>query len=113
MEPKVTNFVYRDNLSKKPSANKPKKKVRFSAEEKSTEGRIHAIGSVQENREAIRVKVRMTKEEAARLLSKCKDGGVLGFKDVAKELVQIPANRVSVVSSGTTRGGLKSIPEEL
>ena len=46
----------------------------------------------------IRVKLKMTKDEAARLLSKCKEGGVLEFKDVARELVALPLNRVSVVS---------------
>lgn len=39
------------------------------------------------------VKILMTKEEAVRLLSKCKDGGRLEFGDVAGELMQIPVNR--------------------
>ncbi|CAI9094308.1 OLC1v1030025C1 [Oldenlandia corymbosa var. corymbosa] len=46
-----------------------------------------------------KVKVLMTKEEATRLLSKCKDGGLLEFKDVVNELVHIPINRLSLVSS--------------
>ncbi|KAJ6927176.1 hypothetical protein NC651_011295 [Populus alba x Populus x berolinensis] len=55
----------------------------------------------------------MTKEEAARLMAKCKEGGLLEFKDVAHELAQLPANRVSVVSSNGGYGGLlRSIPEE-
>lgn len=65
----------------------------------------------------IRVKIRMTKAEAARLLSKCKDGGVLGFKDVENELAQIPMNRVHLMPPTTTTtythaAVLKTIPEE-
>uniref|UniRef100_A0A2P2NM89 DUF7890 domain-containing protein n=1 Tax=Rhizophora mucronata TaxID=61149 RepID=A0A2P2NM89_RHIMU len=47
-------------------------------------------------------------------MSRCKDGGVLGFKDVANELVQIPLNRVSIAScsGGGYGGALCSIPEE-
>ncbi|KAI8569770.1 hypothetical protein RHMOL_Rhmol02G0303000 [Rhododendron molle] len=41
----------------------------------------------------MKMKILMTKEEAARLLSKCRDGGVLEFRDVVRELVQIPATR--------------------
>ncbi|KAJ6943659.1 hypothetical protein NC652_009191 [Populus alba x Populus x berolinensis] len=62
----------------------------------------------------MRVKVRMTKQEAARLMAKCKEGGLLEFKDVAHELVQLPVNRVSAVvsSNGGYGGVLHSIPEE-
>ncbi|KAF3942734.1 hypothetical protein ACB098_01G140800 [Castanea mollissima] len=67
--------------------------------------------STAEKKEVIRVKVRMTKQEAARMLSKCKDGGVLDFKDVALELVKIPTNQISIVSPGTFPV-LESIPEE-
>jgi len=42
-------------------------------------------GSSVDKKKVITVKVRMTKEEAARMLSKCKDGGFLDFKDVAQE----------------------------
>ncbi|KAF7149762.1 hypothetical protein RHSIM_Rhsim02G0243800 [Rhododendron simsii] len=66
-----------------------------------------------EERQGMKVKILMTKEEAARLLSKCRDGGVLEFRDVARELEQIPASRVSVVSSGKGEDRvLGSIPEE-
>ncbi|KAK3434218.1 hypothetical protein EUGRSUZ_D01742 [Eucalyptus grandis] len=64
----------------------------------------------------MRVKVKMTKQEAARLLGKCGDGGVLEFRDVARELVQLPMSRVTVVSGTRPEDGavgeLKSIPEE-
>ena len=52
-------------------------------------------------KEGIRVRIKLTKEEAARLLSKCNNGGILEFEDVARELVLIPVNRVSIVSDGT------------
>lgn len=118
-EPRHTNIVYRDELSKtkKPTSkygpkyndvckasSKPKKNV-----QRRSQGGVEEKG-------VIRVKVVMTKQEAARLLSKCKEGGVLGFKDAANELVQIPMNRVSVVSpvsdSNTCGAALTSIPEE-
>ncbi|MED6220340.1 hypothetical protein PIB30_043948 [Stylosanthes scabra] len=85
--------VYRDELiiKKAPAAAAAvpckkkaiKKSVRFADEEEVEEG--------------IRVKVKMTKEQANRLLSKCKEGGVLDFKDVARELVSIPINRVTLL----------------
>ncbi|KAI9108435.1 hypothetical protein K1719_020626 [Acacia pycnantha] len=109
----VQKAVYRDELTKKqaPAARKAvvKKSVRFAdseptilgdddealvKEKQSDEKRI--ISSSGEKREEIRVKVKMTKEEAARLLSKCKEGGFLEFRDVARELVSIPEGRVSV-----------------
>ena len=40
--------------------------------------------------------IELTKEEAARLLSKCNNGGVLQFKDVAHELAFL-VNRVNIV----------------
>lgn len=46
-----------------------------------------------------KLKILMTKEEAFGLLSKCKDGGVLELNAVARELVHIPINRISLVSS--------------
>ena len=69
--------------------------------------------SAVEDKSVIRVKVLMTKQEASRLLSKCREGGVLEFKDVAHELAQLPVNRVSVISSAGGYGGvLHRIPEE-
>lgn len=106
-EPKAENFIYRDSLSKnnkqkKPSPNQPKGADFRSVSSKPIE-----------EKGVIRVKVIMTKKEAARLLSKCKEGRVLGFKDVANELVQIPVNRVSVESTpcAGSHAVLKSIPE--
>ncbi|KAL9391497.1 hypothetical protein Peur_015417 [Populus x canadensis] len=113
---KGTNLIYRDELSKKMSPKKIKKGGNSLAskeedERKNFEKRGHS-SSAQE-KDVIRVKVRMTKEEAARLMAKCKEGGRLEFKDVAHELVQLPVNRVSVVSSNGGYGGvLHSIPEE-
>ncbi|KAH7841008.1 hypothetical protein Vadar_024463 [Vaccinium darrowii] len=115
-----SGYVYRDDLDEKKSATKPKKRDSkgqpestplLRKEVKSEREQNH--GRRGEEREGIKVKILMTKEEAARLLSKCKDGGVLEFKDVARELVQIPATRVSVVASGKGEDHvLGSIPEE-
>ncbi|RDX98050.1 hypothetical protein CR513_19086, partial [Mucuna pruriens] len=105
---KVTKAVYRDELTKKRSSlpNKAvKKSVRFADSEPSIFGEESEKNFVKGNdlggRGGIRVKVKMTKEEAARLLSKCKEGGVLEFKDVAHELVALPPNRVTLVSRTT------------
>ncbi|KAH8513252.1 hypothetical protein H0E87_006517 [Populus deltoides] len=112
-----TNLIYRDELSKKTSPKKLKKggnclAIKEEDARKNFEKRGYA-SSVQE-KDVIRVKVRMTKEEAARLMAKCKEGGLLEFKDVAHELVQLPVNRISTVvsSKGGYGGVLHSIPEE-
>ncbi|KAJ1408209.1 hypothetical protein SESBI_23745 [Sesbania bispinosa] len=104
---KATKAVYRDELTKKQSPSKVivKKRVRFADSEPTILGEDHCekkscVGNEFGEKEGIRVKVRMTKEEAARFLSKC-NGGVLEFRDVARELVSIPVNRVSVLSTCT------------
>ncbi|KAL3742925.1 hypothetical protein ACJRO7_018260 [Eucalyptus globulus] len=69
----------------------------------------------QEKRVMMRVKVKMTKQEARQLLSKCNDGGILEFKDVARELARIPVSRVSVKPMPAREvdyTALKSIPED-
>ncbi|CAJ1927257.1 unnamed protein product [Sphenostylis stenocarpa] len=109
---KVTEAVYRDELiTKKKSAGPSKavkKRVRFadsepsiSGEDKNEKKMVKGRCSDDESgcKGGIRVKVKMTKEEATRLLSKCKEGGVLEFKDVARELVSLPVDRVRVVST--------------
>lgn len=67
-------------------------------EKKSSETKAHniSLNGGGEMKKGVKVKILMTKKEAAELLSKCKEGGVLEFKDVARELVQIPPNRVSL-----------------
>ncbi|CAA2967553.1 Hypothetical predicted protein [Olea europaea subsp. europaea] len=111
-KPEVPHYIYRDELNKKPSALKVRKKVHFEIEpkpllereesEKNHESRNNptSCGHVEKVKlSRTKVKILMTKEEAARLLSKFKDGGMLELKDVARELVQIPVNRVNFVSS--------------
>ncbi|XP_038906331.1 uncharacterized protein LOC120092170 [Benincasa hispida] len=107
---KKTTYVYRDDLSKKkqsppPSSSQPqpeikkvKKRVRFA----DTEPVIIAITDKEERsteeeteKKVVRITVKLTKEEANRMLSRCSDGGVLEFGDVACELMRIPATRVS------------------
>ncbi|KAI8569773.1 hypothetical protein RHMOL_Rhmol02G0303300 [Rhododendron molle] len=103
------NYVLRDELDKDKSTNKLKKRdnkvpaeatplIQKEKELEREQSHRPLVGG--EEREGMKVKILMTKEEAARLLSKCREGGVLEFRDVVRELVQIPASRVSVVSSG-------------
>ena len=113
---KGAKLIYRDELSKKISPKKIERGgnclARKEKDERKNSEKRGCSSSVQE-KDVIRVKVKMTKEEAARLMAKCKEGGLLEFKDVAHELVQLPVNRVSVVSSNGGYGGvLHSIPEE-
>ncbi|CAI9772090.1 unnamed protein product [Fraxinus pennsylvanica] len=111
-KPEVPHYIYRDELIKKPSALKLRKRVHFEIEskpllEREESGKNHESRKSttrcehveKEKLSRTKVKILMTKEEAARLLSKVKDGGVLEFKDVARELTQIPVNRVNFVSS--------------
>ncbi|KAF7150227.1 hypothetical protein RHSIM_Rhsim02G0243700 [Rhododendron simsii] len=115
------NHIRRDYFDKKKSKNKLNKRdnkvpaeaiVPLLEKEKELERESHQFLGGEE-REGIKVKILMTKEDAARLLLKCRDGGVLEFRDVARELVQIPASRVSAVSSVKWEDRvLGSIPEE-
>ncbi|KAG5563443.1 hypothetical protein RHGRI_006011 [Rhododendron griersonianum] len=102
------NYVLRDELDKNKSTNKLKKrdnKVLAEAtpllqKEKELEReQSHRPLVGGEEREGMKVKILMTKEEAARLLSKCRDGGVLEFRDVVRELVQISASRVGLAAA--------------
>ncbi|XWS61608.1 hypothetical protein CRYUN_Cryun07bG0140800 [Craigia yunnanensis] len=116
----ASKFIHRDKLSKKQSpikqknyyghsfsSTKPLQKVKDEKDIKRSSTGFEGKAST------IRVKVKMTKQEAARLLSKCKDGGILEFRDVASELVDLPMNRVSVVSPCPgSNAVLDSIPEE-
>ncbi|KAJ4828892.1 hypothetical protein Tsubulata_013765 [Turnera subulata] len=111
----------RDESNKKHSSSRKKGDAKGSrqllcAEQEERVLEKRRYGNIVENRGVMRVKVKMTKEEAARLMSKCKEGRVLGFMDVANELVQLPVSRVSIVSCGSGGGGfggvLESIPEE-
>ncbi|KAL6182366.1 hypothetical protein ACLB2K_043789 [Fragaria x ananassa] len=117
-KPGVKEAIYRDELSKKPISNYSQK-ITCSCFESS-----EPLLSKREEKEdgkglvVMRVKVKMTKQEAARMLSRCKDGGVLEFKDVANELTKIPITRVTLDQSpactrtAATGSVLKSIPEE-
>lgn len=111
------NIIYRDDLRKKPSPKKLKQAKHFEASSEPLLKKNFGGQSCgpKEDKEVIRIKVVMTKQEAARLLSKCRDGGVLGFKDLATELVELPTNSVSIVPSSTGSGHavLTTIPEEV
>ncbi|PIN13784.1 hypothetical protein CDL12_13585 [Handroanthus impetiginosus] len=86
------NYIYRDELNKKTAPLKVKKKVHFELERDQNEIENQVKSGIQ-------LRVLMTKEEATKMLSKCKDGGILEFKDVASEIVRIPKNRVEIVCS--------------
>jgi len=96
------NYKYRDKLTTKKKHHKSldllepllpsqDKNIKTEAKERSND----------HMRKNIRVKVLLTKKEAQRLLSKCKEGGTLEFKDVFEELSILPPERVHVVSFGT------------
>ncbi|OMP02947.1 hypothetical protein COLO4_10705 [Corchorus olitorius] len=120
----ASKFIYRDELCRKKSTESSSKlkqpliKVGKLDDQKKEikKSSSDAIAMANENKTTIRVKVKMTKQEAARLLSKCKEGGVLEFRDVARELVDLPKDRVSFVTSSSPCPGspavLGSIPEE-
>ncbi|GKB89003.1 hypothetical protein Tco_0961275 [Tanacetum coccineum] len=68
-----------------------------------------------DNKNIMRVKVLMTKDDARLLLAKCDNRGALSFKDVATVLTQIPIDRVAIVSHNSPNGKvvIDSIPEGL
>ncbi|KAG6788218.1 hypothetical protein POTOM_004275 [Populus tomentosa] len=113
-----TDLIYRDALTKKTPPKKIKKGDDCLASKEDSEKkrleRRGCAGSAVEEKGVVRVKVRMTKQEASRLMAKCKEGGVLEFKDVAHELAQLRVDRVRVVSpvDGGYGGVLHTIPEE-
>lgn len=114
-KPCAKNVIYRDELSKKPVSNYKQQKFNCSSFESSEPLLFKKEGDQKGG--VIRVKVKMTKQEAARMLSKCKNGGVLEFKDVANELTKIPIHRVTLdhspaCTSSAAGPVLKSIPEE-
>ncbi|TMW95793.1 hypothetical protein EJD97_008314 [Solanum chilense] len=136
----TTNFTYvcRNELDKKKP--KIKKQVKFDLEPKCQQEeetstllelnknsdtslekyKVSGDGDSDNhaNSNGVKVKILMKKEDAARFLLKCREGGVLEFKDVAHELVQIPSSRVRVISSPSRNiheshdCSLKTIPEE-
>ncbi|XP_070040393.1 uncharacterized protein [Nicotiana tomentosiformis] len=107
-----TTYVCRDelNIKKKP---KIKKQVKFDLEPKYQHPAEEEISHEEQKKNntvaddnannGIKVKILMKKEDAERLLLKCKEGGVLEFMDVAQELVQVPSIRV--LSSSSNSGG--------
>ncbi|TQD93273.1 hypothetical protein C1H46_021095 [Malus baccata] len=115
-KPYVKDVVYIDELiSKKPFSRKQKVNGSCTCYENSEPLIKEELEDGK--RGVLRVKVKMTKQEAARMLSKCKNGGILDFKDVACELMQIPTGRITVESSPASSlcvvgPVLKSIPEE-
>ncbi|MCD7459464.1 hypothetical protein HAX54_040936 [Datura stramonium] len=123
-----TSYVCRDELDKKKS--KIKKQVKFDLqpkyisqeeeisheEDKKKNTSTSLEKSVDDNNaicNGVKVKILMRKEDAARLLLKCSEGGVLEFMDVAHELVSSSNVRVlsSPIHSSSNGTSLKAIPE--
>lgn len=71
---KFLNMDFEEIVKKKTT----KKRVQFESEA--------LLQSDGKNKSSYQVKILVTKEEAIRLLSKCKDGNILEFKDVANQL---------------------------
>ncbi|CAJ2676445.1 unnamed protein product [Trifolium pratense] len=87
---------------------KIKKRVRFVDSEPTILGEENKIYEKRRcvsnelgEKEGIRVTIRLTKEQAAELLTRCNNGSVIELKDVARELLSIPGDRVSIVSTCT------------
>lgn len=107
---KGSRYVERDDLDVK-----YKKDVLKEATKPLCSDMKHKSTYDDKNRITMKVKVVMTKREAKMLFSKCDSKGTLKFQDVATELTQIPADRVSVISPCSPKSNimLESIPEEL
>ena len=73
---KFFNMDFGEAVKKKTT----KKRVQFESEA--------LLQSDGKNKSSYQVKILVTKEEAIRLLSKCKDGNILEFKDVANQLAR-------------------------
>ncbi|CAJ2676444.1 unnamed protein product [Trifolium pratense] len=106
-----TKVVYRYELTKKqPTCKTMKKRVRFVDSEPTILGEENKIYEKKRcvsnelgEKEGIRVTIRLTKEQAAKLLTRCNNGSVLELKDVARELLCIPGDRVNIVSTCTKK----------
>ncbi|KAG5593395.1 hypothetical protein H5410_043909 [Solanum commersonii] len=100
LERKYQHQVLEEEIS---NDEEPKKCIR--------EG-VYDHDNVINNRE-VKVKILMRKEDAARLLFKCSEGGVLEFMNVAHELVSSSNVRVisSPIHNSCNYGSLKAIPE--
>ncbi|KFK28941.1 hypothetical protein AALP_AA7G068700 [Arabis alpina] len=79
----------------------PRKTVRFDLEqelepkEKLMEDK-ESLNMVKGKEEVVRVKIKMTKQEAQRLLSKCKNDSVLDFEHVVDQIAHVPVHQLQV-----------------
>ncbi|OIT24193.1 hypothetical protein A4A49_57184, partial [Nicotiana attenuata] len=96
VESNTTPPASRDDVDIKKNL-KIKKQVKFDLEpkyqhpaEEEEQKKKNTIAVDNANNAIIKVKILMKKEDAERLLLKCKEGGVLEFNIVAQELVQVP-----------------------
>ncbi|KAG2244331.1 hypothetical protein Bca52824_093831 [Brassica carinata] len=79
----------------------PKKPVRFhldqelEPEEKPMEEK-QGLNIVKGKEEVVRIKIKMTKREAQRLLGKCKNDSVLDFEHVVDQIAHVPVHQLQV-----------------
>ncbi|KAJ4870803.1 Uncharacterized protein Rs2_47586 [Raphanus sativus] len=93
---KVVRFQLENNI-----IIEPKKPVRFDLyqepepEEKTLEEK-EGLNIVKGKEEVVRIKIKMTKQEAQRLLGKCKNDSVLDFEHVVDQIAHVPAHQLQV-----------------
>ncbi|EOA17457.1 hypothetical protein CARUB_v10005780mg [Capsella rubella] len=79
----------------------PKKTVRFDLDqelepkEKTLEEK-ESLKMVEGDEKVLRVKIKMTKQEAQRLLSKCKNDSVFGLEHLVDQIAHVPAHQLQV-----------------
>ncbi|KAL1222583.1 hypothetical protein V5N11_018951 [Cardamine amara subsp. amara] len=79
----------------------PKKAVRFDVDqelelkEKSLEEK-EGLNMAEGKEKVVRVKIKMTKQEAQRLLSKCENDRVLDFEHVVDQIAHVPVHQLQV-----------------
>ncbi|CAH8314228.1 unnamed protein product [Eruca vesicaria subsp. sativa] len=79
----------------------PKKPVKFDLdqelepEEKPLEEK-EGLNIVKRKEEVVRIKIKMTKHEAQRLLGKCKNDSVLDFEHVVDQITHVPVHQLQV-----------------
>lgn len=79
----------------------PEKTVRFDLDQELETkekplGEKEGLNMIKGKDEVLRVKIKMTKQEAQRLLSKCKNDSVLDFEHVVDQIAHVPVHQVQV-----------------
>lgn len=107
-----------DDEQKKKPLGKPRKVVRFQLEnnkifepkkgvsfdldhelepkEKPLEQKKEGLDMVEADEKVVRVKIKMTKQEAQRLLLKCKNDSVFGLEHLVDQIAHVPVHQLQV-----------------